>query len=86
MRRASFLIVLLPLLAVNAAAQALPRSQEKPVLKVPDFGAELRAFDAPHQRPVPVAPDVIASCTIARYFFSTIQTFLKNTGRPWCWR
>jgi hypothetical protein len=47
------------LLAANAAAEALPRSQEKPVVRLPDFGAELRAFNGPQERPVAWWPHVV---------------------------
>ena len=54
---------LLPCMGATGASPGaeapLARSGEKAVLCLPDFGAEVRAFDAPEKRPVAWWPHVI---------------------------
>lgn len=55
-----FLLVLLAIAApAETLAVALPPSDERPAIKLPDFGAELRAFDTPYRQPVAWWPHVV---------------------------
>jgi len=57
--RYAFWTILLAPLASSVAGELLPRASEPVEVVLPDFGAEVRAFDAPDRRPVAWWPHVV---------------------------
>ena len=59
MNRLSWFVLLAIVAPAEMPGAALPETDERPAIALPDFGAELRAFDAPYRQPVAWWPHVV---------------------------